>query len=352
MKAPVRKNTKAVPVGRAVIGGKNPVLVQSMTSTLTANVRETVRQINRLVRAGCEMVRVAVPDRRAAKALGLIKAKMTVPLAADIHFNVSLALKAIEAGVDKVRINPGNIGGRARFEEVIRRAKARGTAMRIGVNSGSVEKALLDKHGGPTPQALVESALNYLEICRAHRFDRVVVSIKSSNCLDALKANRMLSAACDYPVHLGITEAGNRSYGAIKSAVGMGALLLEGIGDTLRVSLTGDPVSEIPVAYDILKAAGARIVTPEIISCPTCGRLQYNMEKVAAQIQKRLRGVKKPVRVAVMGCVVNGPGEAREADIALAGGRKTAILFKKGVEVKRVRERDMVDEVVKAVRDF
>lgn len=323
--------------------------VQSMTSTDTSDVKATLSQIKRLVSAGCEMVRVAVPGREALKALPIIKAKTPVPLVADIHFNFALAFSALDAGCDKIRINPGNIGGMERFKSVILHARDKGAAVRIGVNSGSVEKDLLKKHGGPAPEAMVESALRYIEQAEKLRFDRIVVSIKSSSPLDALRANRALSGAVNYPVHLGITEAGTPAYGAIKSAVGLGALLLEGIGDTIRVSLTGDPVREIPVAYDILKASGVRIVTPEIISCPTCGRLQYNMEKAAREIERRLKGVKKPVRVAVMGCFVNGPGEAGEADVALCGTGNGAMLYVKGVQVRKVRTKEMVNAVVRAV---
>ncbi|MFH0920400.1 MAG: flavodoxin-dependent (E)-4-hydroxy-3-methylbut-2-enyl-diphosphate synthase [Fibrobacterota bacterium] len=352
MKKPTRRKTRTVHVGNCAMGSDDPVRVQSMACTPTSDVRATVAQALRLADAGCEIVRVAVPDRAALAALAEIKKNIPIPLVADIHFNMELALGAIAAGCDKIRVNPGNLGGLEKFRDVIRCAKAKGCALRIGVNSGSVEKRLLEKHGGPTPQAMAESALDWLAVCDNEKFDQVVVSIKASHVLDAVLANRAFAAQCDVPLHIGITEAGGRHYGAIKSAAGLGALLLDGIGDTIRVSLTADPVEEIPVAYDILKAAGVRIVTPEVISCPTCARLQYNMEAVAAEIERRLGDVKKPVRVAVMGCVVNGPGEAREADVALAGGKGEGILFVRGKEVRRVPEAEMADAVVKAVKEF
>lgn len=352
MKVPHRKKTREVAIGRAAVGGKKPILVQSMASTPTSDIRATLAQVRCLVEAGCEMVRVAVPDAKALAALPAIRKKCPVPLVADIHFNLSLALGALDAGCHKVRVNPGNLGGMDRFKAVILKARDKGAAIRIGVNSGSVEKELLAKYGGPTPEAMVESALRYIDTAERLKFQDIVISIKSSQALECLEANRLLSNAMDYPIHIGITEAGTPGYGALKSAVGLGALLLEGIGDTIRVSLTGDPVAEIPVAYDILKAANARIVTPEVISCPTCARLQYNMEKAALEIERRLKKVKKPVRVAVMGCVVNGPGEAREADVALAGGKGEAILFVRGKEVRRVKEREMVKAVIDAVEKF
>jgi (E)-4-hydroxy-3-methylbut-2-enyl-diphosphate synthase len=351
MKKPQRKKTKEVRVGTQIIGGRHPILVQSMTSTKTSDVKSTVEQILALVEAGCEIVRVAVPDKASVAALSENKKRIPVPLVADIHFNASLAMAALDAGCDKIRINPGNIGGPDKFKEVLGHARDKGAAVRIGVNSGSVEPDLLEKYSGPTAEAMVQSAMRYLEVSESVGFDQIVFSIKASNTLDALESNRRFSALSDYPLHIGITEAGTRRYGAIKSAVGLGALLLDGIGDTIRVSLTGDPLQEIPVAYDILKASGARIVSPEVIACPTCGRLQYNMEKVAEEIERRLAGIKKPLRVAVMGCVVNGPGEAREADIALAGGKGEAILFKRGIEIKRVKESEMVEEVVRAAME-
>ncbi|OGJ89640.1 MAG: 4-hydroxy-3-methylbut-2-en-1-yl diphosphate synthase [Candidatus Raymondbacteria bacterium RifOxyA12_full_50_37] len=352
MNNPQRRKTRAIGVGKLVLGQGNPIRVQSMTSTKTSDIAATCKQIKRLVNAGCEIVRVAVPDLKALKALPGIKKYCPVPLVADIHFQAAYAIAAVAVGVDKIRINPGNIGGLERFKAVIRCCKNKGVAMRIGVNSGSVEKELLEKHSGPTPKAMVESAVHYLSICESLRYNQLVVSIKATHVMDAVSANRDLSEKMDYPIHLGITEAGGKYYGSIKSATGLGALLVDGIGDTIRVSLTGDPVNEIPVAYDILKATGARIVSPEIISCPTCGRLQYNMEKAAAEIEKMVRHIKKPLRIAVMGCVVNGPGEAREADIALAGGKGAALLFIRGKKIKQVGEKEMVREVVRIVEEW
>ncbi|MBL8026999.1 MAG: flavodoxin-dependent (E)-4-hydroxy-3-methylbut-2-enyl-diphosphate synthase [Fibrobacteres bacterium] len=352
MRVPTRRKTRSVKIGKLSIGGGAPVLVQSMTCTKTSDVSATLLQIDELEKAGCEIIRVAVPDKSALDALPAIKASCPMPLVADIHFNLSFALGAIEAGCDKIRINPGNLGGLDNFKKVLSKAAEKGCAIRIGVNSGSVEKALLEKYGGPTTEAMVQSALQYLEVCNDEKFDQIVISIKASSTLEAVEANRRFSELSDFPLHLGITEAGTPGYGALKSAVGIGSLLLDGIGDTIRVSLTGNPVNEIPVAYDILKASGVRIVTPEVVSCPTCGRLQYGMEDVAKEIEKRLASVRKPLRVAVMGCLVNGPGEAREADIALAGGKGEAVLYKKGVEIGKIKETEMVDAVVKAAMEW
>jgi (E)-4-hydroxy-3-methylbut-2-enyl-diphosphate synthase len=352
MKTPKRRSTKRVKIGTCTIGGNEPIIVQSMTTTKTSDVNATLQQINELHNAGCEIVRVAVPDKAALLALPSIKQKCPIPLVADIHYNLSFALGAIDAGCDKIRINPGNIGGVDKFIQVLSKAKEKGCAIRIGVNSGSVDKELLEKYGGPTTEAMVQSALQYLEVCEKEKFDQVVVSIKASNTLEAVMANRRFSELSSYPLHLGITEAGTPGYGALKSAVGIGALLLDGIGDTIRVSLTGNPVNEIPVAFDILKASGARITSPEVVSCPTCGRLQYGMEEVAKEIERRLATIHKPLRVAVMGCIVNGPGEAKEADIALAGGCGEAILYRKGVEIGKVKESEMVEAVVKAVIEW
>jgi len=352
MKIPKRRKTREVRAGGVIIGGKAPVSVQSMTCTQTSDIRATLAQIRRLAKAGCELVRVAVPDSAALSALSALTKSSPLPLVADIHFKVDFALGALEAGCDKIRINPGNLGGLKPFQTVLRKAAGTGAAIRIGVNSGSVEKDLLNRYGGPTPQAMVESALRFIETAEKCRFHQLVVSIKSSHAPDAVEANRLLSKAMDYPIHIGITEAGTQHYGTLKSAVGLGALLLDGIGDTLRVSLTGDPVLEIPAAFDILKAAGVRLVSPEVISCPTCGRLQYNMDKVAREIEKKLQTIRKPLRVAVMGCVVNGPGEAKEADIALAGGRNSALLFVRGKKVAQVREDEMVEAVIAAAKSF
>lgn len=342
----MRTKTRSVKVGDRTIGGGAPVLVQSMTSTPTADVDATLLQAARLIDAGCEMVRVAVPDKEALSALELLKARIAVPLVADIHFDYRLALGALDRGVDKIRINPGNIGGRDRSTRIFKEAVRRNAAVRVGVNSGSLERHLLEKHGHPCSDALVESALTHIDHARTEGVENLVVSIKSSRVGETIDACRKLAAATDTPQHIGITEAGSIAYGSIKSAVGLGVLLLDGIGDTIRVSLTGDPVAEISVAYDILKAAEVRIVTPEIISCPTCGRMQTDMTRVAAEVEERLAGLKLPIRVAVMGCAVNGPGEAREADVGIAGGKGFGLLFRKGVPLGRVDEKEMVEALL------
>lgn len=325
------------------------MLVQSMASTPTADLDATVSQALRLVDAGCEMVRVAVPDGAALDTLEQLKSRIPVPLVADIHFDHRLALGALDRGVDKIRINPGNIGSRDRTAGIYKAAVRCGAAVRVGVNSGSLEKHLLEKYGHPCAEALAESALTHIDHARAEGVEDLVVSIKSSRVRETIDACRRLADATDTPQHIGITEAGSVSYGSIKSAVGLGVLLLDGIGDTIRVSLTGDPVAEIKVAYDILKAAEVRIVTPEIISCPTCGRMQSDMAHVAGEIEKRLAGVKLPIRVAVMGCTVNGPGEAREADVGIAGGKGFGLLFRKGVPLRRVDEKDMVEALMSEI---
>jgi len=348
----MRNHTRSVRVGDRVIGGGAPVLVQSMTSTPTVDAGATLAQARRLVEAGCEMVRVAVPHRDALETLECLKAKLPVPLVADIHFDHRLALEALKRGVDKVRINPGNIGGPARAAGVFQEAVRRGAAVRIGVNAGSLEKKLLEKYGHPCAEALAESALAHIAFARDEGVENLVVSIKSSGVRQTIAACRILAGATNTPQHIGITEAGGAVYGTIKSAVGLGVLLLEGIGDTIRVSLTGDPVEEIRVAYDILKATGVRIVTPEIISCPTCGRMQSDMSRVAAEVERLLAKRKLPIRVAVMGCSVNGPGEAREADVGIAGGKKHGLLFRKGEAVRKVPEEEMVNALMKEVEEI
>jgi (E)-4-hydroxy-3-methylbut-2-enyl-diphosphate synthase len=323
-----------------------------MTTTDTDDVAGTIGQIERLVEAGCELVRVTVNHDRAADALPEIRAACPVPLVADIHFTHRLALRSIEAGVDKVRLNPGNIGSVERVREVVRAAADAGVALRIGVNSGSVEKDLLEKYGWPSPEAMVESALRHCETVEELGFMNYVVSLKSTDTNTVLAANRAFAAASDVPLHLGVTEAGRPGYGSLKSAVGLGALLLEGIGDTIRVSLTGDPVLEIPVAYDILKASGARVTGPELISCPTCGRIEIDLEGLMDELEERLEGEDVPVKIAVLGCVVNGPGEASEADIGIAGGGGKGILYRNGVQVRIVPEADMVDALIEEIQAF
>lgn len=335
-----RKQTRQLKLGSVRIGGGAPVVVQSMTNTDTRDVEATLGQIKRLHDAGCEIVRVAVPDETAAKALRAIHDASPVPVIADIHFDYRLALMALEAGLEGLRINPGNIGERKNVEAVVDAAKARGAVIRVGVNSGSVEKRLLELYGGPTPEAMVESALGHVRILEGHGFYDTKISIKSSSVLNTIECYRLLSQRCDYPLHLGVTEAGGVLRGAIKSSVGMGILLSEGIGDTLRVSLTADPEEEMTVAWELLRALGLRQRGPEIISCPTCGRTEIDLIGLAQEVERRLRTETASIKVAVMGCVVNGPGEAREADLGMAGGRDKGIIFRKGEVIRSVRGQD------------
>ena len=332
-----RKQTRQLKLGSVRIGGGAPIVVQSMTNTDTRDVQATLGQIKRLHDAGCEIVRVAVPDETAARALRAIHDASPIPVIADIHFDYRLALMALEAGLEGLRINPGNIGERKNVEMVVDAAKARGAVIRVGVNSGSVEKRLLEQYGGPTPQAMVESALGHVRILEEHGFYDTKISIKSSSVLNTIECYRLLSQRCDYPLHLGVTEAGGVLRGAIKSSVGMGVLLSEGIGDTLRVSLTAAPEEEMTVAWELLRALGLRQRGPEIISCPTCGRTEIDLIGLAQEVERRLRTENAPIKVAVMGCVVNGPGEAREADLGMAGGRDKGIIFRKGEVIRSVR---------------
>ena len=345
-----RKQTRQLKLGSVRIGGGAPIVVQSMTNTDTRDVEATLGQIKRLHDAGCEIVRVAVPDETAARALRAIHDASPIPVIADIHFDYRLALMALEAGLEGLRINPGNIGERKNVEMVVDAAKARGAVIRVGVNSGSVEKRLLEQYRGPTPQAMVESALGHVRILEEHGFYDTKISIKSSSVLNTIECYRLLSQRCDYPLHLGVTEAGGVLRGAIKSSVGMGVLLSEGIGDTLRVSLTDEPEKEVQAGFDILRAAGHAVGGPEIISCPTCGRTNIPVAKIADEVEQRLKGYKKPIKVAVMGCVVNGPGEAREADIGIAGGKDEALLFIRGEKIRILRGDivgQLVDEIYK-----
>ena len=324
-----RKQTRQLKLGSVRIGGGAPIVVQSMTNTDTRDVEATLGQIKRLHDAGCEIVRVAIPDETAARALRAIHDASPIPVIADIHFDYRLALMALEAGLEGLRINPGNIGERKNVEMVVDAAKARGAVIRVGVNSGSVEKRLLEQYGGPTPQARVESALGHVRILEEHGFYDTKISIKSSSVLNTIECYRLLSQRCDYPLHLGVTEAGGVLRGAIKSSVGMGVLLSEGIGDTLRVSLTAAPEEEMTVAWELLRALGLRQRGPEIISCPTCGRTEIDLIGLAQEVERRLRTEKAPIKVAVMGCVVNGPG--------MAGGRDKGIIFRKGEVIRSVR---------------
>ncbi len=345
-----RRKTRKVRVGDLFIGGDAPISIQSMTNTKTSDVAATVGQIRALEEAGCDIVRVAVPDREAAEALTQIKKSIRLPLVADIHFDYRLALQAMDSGVDKIRINPGNIGSRDKVKEVVDKAKAKGIALRIGVNSGSLEKELLNKYGHVTAEALVESVLGHVSLLEEFNFYDTVLSIKASDVAMALDAHRLLAERTDYPLHIGITEAGTLYRGTIKSAVGIGAMLLSGIGDTVRVSLTGDPVEEVKAAKEILRACGLYSKGVVFVSCPTCGRTQIDLIGVAHKIEKALEHCDKPLKVAVMGCVVNGPGEAREADIGIAGGKDSAVIFKKGEILRKVKESEIVDALLEEIK--
>jgi len=344
-KAKARK-TRVVKVGKFAIGGDNPVSVQSMCNTDTRDAEATLAQIRKLEQAGCEIVRLAVPDDDAAKALGAIKRGASLPLIADIHFSHTLALEAVKQGIDGLRINPGNIGGKEKVAEVVRACKDRGIPIRIGVNAGSLEKNLLEKYGHPTPEALVESAFGHIRILEDLNFSDIKVSLKASDVLTTVESYRLFSKQSDYPLHIGISEAGTLNSGTVKSSVGLGILLSEGIGDTMRVSLTADPVEEVRVAYEILKALKIRQRGVNIISCPTCGRTEIDIIGLAGEVERRLAHITAPITVAVMGCVVNGPGEAREADIGIAGGKGTGLLFKNGEVVRKLPEAELADVLV------
>jgi (E)-4-hydroxy-3-methylbut-2-enyl-diphosphate synthase len=337
-----RAPTRKVMIGGTAIGGQAPITVQSMTSTDTRDIGATVRQIKSLARAGCEIVRVAVPDQQAANGLGKIKAAITIPLVADIHFDHRLALIALEQGVDKIRINPGNIGSAIKVKSVVERAREKQVPIRVGVNAGSLEPSLRKKYGTDMARALVESALREVRFLEKCHFKDIVVSLKASDIFTTRAAYRLAAQKMPYPLHVGITEAGLPRQGTVTSAIGIGSLLLDGIGDTIRVSLTGDPVEEVRAGQAILRALDLRQDRPRLISCPTCGRCQVNLFHLARRIDRQLAGIKKPITVAVMGCMVNGPGEAREADIGVAGGKGCGLIFKKGKIIKKVKEKEIV----------
>ena len=341
--------TRKITVGDIKIGGGAPVSVQSMCNTRTDDVDATVAQILRLERAGCDVIRVAVPDMTAAKALAAIKKRIHIPLVADIHFDYRLALAALDGGVDKVRLNPGNIGSTERVRAVARACEARHVPIRVGVNSGSVERELLEKYGGPTAEAMVESALNHARILEDVGFSDIVLSVKSSTVSRTVAAYRLISQKCDYPLHLGVTEAGTEYLGTVNSAVGIGTLLNEGIGDTIRVSLTADPEREVEAGIAILKAAGLRSGGVKLVSCPTCGRTRIDLVALAHEVEGRLRGCRKDITVAVMGCAVNGPGEAREADFGVAGGDGEGILFQKGKIVAKLPYDRLADGLLELI---
>lgn len=340
---------REVNIGGVKIGGNNPIAIQSMCNTDTRNVEATVKQILCLEEVGCEIVRVAVPDNEAAQAIKKIKEQIHIPLVADIHFDYKLALESMKNGVDKVRINPGNIGSKDRVKAVVDMARAGGIPIRIGVNGGSLEKRLVDKYGGATADALVESAFDHVAILDELNFSDIVVSIKVSNVPKMIEAYRKFNAQSDIPLHIGVTEAGTLRSGTIKSAVGIGALLAEGIGNTMRVSLSADPVEEIYAAYDILKVLELRKSGVEFVSCPTCGRTQIDLISIATEVEKRVLRLEKNIKIAVMGCAVNGPGEARDADIGLAGGRGECLLFSHGKVLRKVPEENAIEELMKEV---
>lgn len=348
----LREQTKIVRVGDVQIGGQNNVVIQSMTNTDTRDAEQTLEQIHHLAEAGCELVRVAVPDMEAAKAIRTIKKRSPLPVIADIHFDHKLALEALENGIDKIRINPGNIGDAEKLKAVVMKAKQNRVPIRIGVNSGSIERELLQKYGHPTPQAMVESAQKHIRLLEELDFTDIVISLKASNVSLSLQAYLLMAESSNYPLHVGITEAGTIFQGSIKSAVGLGAILSRNIGDTIRVSLTGDPVEEIKVARTVLKSLNLYDVGPELISCPTCGRCQIPLIDLANQVERELQNIKKPLKVAVMGCAVNGPGEAREADIGIAGGKGEGLLFRKGEIIKKVKQEDLLDELIKELHSI
>ena len=348
----VRQRKRTVKIGNVTIGGNEPIAVQTMLNVPIQDIQGNVEQAKRVAKAGCQIVRVTVPTPADAAVVAAIKEAVDIPVVADIHFDYRAALAAIDAGADKIRINPGNIGSDDRVKAVADACNAKNIPIRIGVNGGSLEKHILAKYGAPVPEAMVESAMYHVKLLEKHDFHNIVISIKSSNVPRMMAAYRMLSAQTDYPLHVGVTEAGGNRMGLIKSGMGIGGLLLEGIGDTLRVSLTDDPENEVLAGYDILRAVGYAVAGPEIISCPTCGRTQYPMMEIAKEVEDRLRadGFKKPLKIAIMGCIVNGPGEASDADIGIAGGKDEALLFIRGQRVRMLKDHivdQLIDEIYK-----
>ncbi len=343
---------KEVKIGNITIGGKNRVAIQSMTNTKTDDVKSTVAQIKALEEAGCEIVRVTVPDVETAKKIDKIKEKISIPLVADIHFDYRAALECIDRGIDKVRINPGNIGDDERVKAVALAAKSKNIPIRIGVNGGSLDKKLIEKYGHASAEAMVESALNEISLLERYDFDNIVLSLKASDVKRTVQAYRLISQKCDYPLHVGVTEAGSEYSGLVKSSVGIGSLLLDGIGDTIRVSLTADPVKEIYAAQEILKSCSLMDSGVSIVSCPTCGRCNYNLIPIVNELEKRVRNIQKNVKVAVMGCIVNGPGEAKDADMGVAGGKNECVFFKKGVLERKIPFEKVVDELIEEINNF
>lgn len=347
-----RRIAKRVQIGNIAIGGNEPIAVQSMLNRRSDDIEGSVTQALELEKAGCDIIRAAVPNMEAVKLIAQLKSSLKIPVVADIHFDYKLALESVSAGVDKIRINPGNIGSEDRVKAVANACKAAGVPIRIGVNSGSVEKELLAKYGGPTPQAMAESALYHASLLEKYDFDDIVISIKSSSVQNTIAAYETVADMCSYPLHLGVTEAGTKRMGIIKSAAGIGSLLAHGIGDTIRVSLTDEPIEEVKAGIDILKSLNMVENSVEIVSCPTCGRTRINMIEIAGRVTEALADCKKNIKVAVMGCAVNGPGEAREADIGIAGGDGCGLIFKKGEIIRKVKEEDLVEELLKEIENM
>jgi (E)-4-hydroxy-3-methylbut-2-enyl-diphosphate synthase len=354
-----RHRTREVGLGDHVVGGDNPIWVQSMTTTNTFDVKETIDQIRRLEEAGCEIIRVTVPKKDDVEACKLIRDEIKIPLIADIHYDYRMALACLDAvtpsgrrAVDKIRINPGNIGGEERFKEVVRKARDKGVPMRIGVNSGSLEEDLIAKYGFPCPEAMVESVLRYIEMAESLGYHQMIVSLKASHVPTAVECYTLYASKCDYPTHVGITEAGSREYGTLKSSAGIGAIVLRGIGDTIRVSLLGDPVPEIAAGFDILRACDRRVNQPEVVACPTCGRLDIDLERIVAEVEDKMKGRTNPIRISILGCLVNGFGEAKEADLGIAAGSGKGIIFKRGVPIRHVKEAEMVEALLQEVDRF
>lgn len=347
-----RKQTKSIKVGNLLIGGNAPISVQSMTNTDTKNIPDTVAQIKRMEKEGCELVRVAVPDLESCYSLPLIKKEINIPLVADIHYDYKLALKAIELGVDKLRINPGNIRNYEKIKLIINSAKKKNLPIRLGINSGSLDNNILKKYKKITPQTLMESAVNMVKILEEVNYHNIIFSIKSTNVIDTIEANYIFSSKYDYPLHLGITEAGPPFQGIIKSSVGIGSLLFQGIGDTIRVSLTCDPIEEIKVGYEILKALHLRQRGTNLISCPTCGRCKVDLNKIIKKVERQICNIDQPLTIAVMGCMVNGPGEAKEADIGIAYNEKTGVLFKKGKILGKFSEKVIVKKLIEEIKNM
>ncbi len=346
-----RRDARVVDIGGVKIGGDHPIAVQSMTTNKTEDVDATVREIHELEDAGCEIVRVAVPHNRAVRSIPDIKERIDIPLIADIHFNPRIAKFVLDMPIDKIRINPGNIGGPENMREVVDKTREKGIPMRIGVNSGSVQDDLLEKYGYPSPDAMVESALKYVEICEEQGYRDLVISVKSTEVETCLEANRRVAEQTPYPIHLGVTEAGSRFYGSIKSTAGLAPLLMDGIGDTIRISLAEDPVEEIEACYAILKATKRRVTEPEVVACPTCGRINIDLESLVEDVEQQLEqeGIKDAIRISVLGCAVNGPGEAQEADIGVAGQGGRGMIYRDGEEVRQVKEDQLVDALLEEV---